>query len=160
VGGGLFLLSFLEVSFCSHIVVLIIYSFAYKHLLLAKKAIFKDKKNLKIFRRVSMSVSHVHVSNLWIKTFFLAFLFLVQHHAPRGFAHVEGIKIHCLQTFEILPIVFTNLLFTPGAHYGVGVSLQERIKGPTAASCADGKISGPSAQKEARGGGEEGRRHR
>jgi hypothetical protein len=39
-------------------------------------------------------------------------------------------------------------------------SLQERIKGPTAASCADGKMSGPSAQQEARGGGEEGRRHR
>jgi hypothetical protein len=37
-------------------------------------------------------------------------------------------------------------------------SLQERIKVPTASSCADGKRSGPSAQHEARGGGEEGRR--
>jgi hypothetical protein len=38
-------------------------------------------------------------------------------------------------------------------------TLQERIKGPTAYICADGKMSGPSAQHEALGGREEGRRH-
>jgi hypothetical protein len=32
--------------------------------------------------------------------------------------------------------------------------LQEGIKGPTASICADGKMSGPSAQHWARGGGE------
>jgi hypothetical protein len=41
----------------------------------------------------------------------------------------------------------------------LSATLQERIKGPTASICADGKMSGPSAQHEARGGGEEGRRH-
>jgi hypothetical protein len=40
------------------------------------------------------------------------------------------------------------------------LSLQHSAKGPTAASCADGKMSGPSAQQEAGGGGAEGRRHR
>jgi hypothetical protein len=35
-----------------------------------------------------------------------------------------------------------------------GAPLQEGIKGPTASICADGKMSGPSAQHWARGGGE------
>jgi hypothetical protein len=32
------------------------------------------------------------------------------------------------------------------------ISLREQLKGPTAVSCADGKMSGLSAQHEARGG--------
>jgi hypothetical protein len=55
----------------------------------------------------------------------------------------------------------TRVSFAWLAKQGDGVTreaLQERIKVPTACICADGKMSGPSAQHKARGGGEEGRR--